>query len=101
MYNNEVLTAQEEITPSWSNIKKAILTPNPTVFKIQTADEFIEEAKKRPTPTKLFNSFWFENEVCVLFADTNIGKSILAVQIGNSIANRRTTRLVWGSICLP
>jgi len=34
----------------------------------------------------LFDHFWYEGEVCILFADTNVGKSILAVQIGNSIA---------------
>ena len=32
----------------------------------------------------LFGEFWFESELCILFADTNLGKSILAVQIGNS-----------------
>jgi hypothetical protein len=30
-------------------------------------------------------SFWYEGELCILFADSNLGKSILAVQIGNSI----------------
>jgi len=34
----------------------------------------------------LFGEFWFEHELCILFADTNQGKSILAVQIGNSIS---------------
>jgi len=34
----------------------------------------------------LFGEFWFEGELCILFADTNLGKSILAVQIGNSIS---------------
>lgn len=34
----------------------------------------------------LFGEFWFEGEICILFADTNLGKSILSVQIGNSIS---------------
>lgn len=33
----------------------------------------------------LFGKFWFEGELCILFADSNVGKSILAVQIGNCI----------------
>jgi len=55
------------------------------LFTVQTANQWIEEAKTRPIPEKLFGEFWFENELCILFADTNLGKSILAVQIGNSI----------------
>ena len=34
----------------------------------------------------LFSELWFEGELCILFSDTNLGKSILAVQIGNSIS---------------
>ncbi|MGZ3874773.1 MAG: AAA family ATPase [Mucilaginibacter sp.] len=37
----------------------------------------------------LFGSFWFQDELCILFADTNVGKSILAVQIGDSISSGR------------
>jgi RecA-family ATPase len=37
----------------------------------------------------LFGKFWYEGELCILFADSNLGKSILAVQIANSI-NRGT-----------
>jgi len=34
----------------------------------------------------LFGELWYEYELCILFADTNLGKSILAVQIGDSIS---------------
>jgi len=34
----------------------------------------------------LFGEFWHEGELCILFADTNVGKSILAVQIGDAIS---------------
>jgi len=40
----------------------------------------------------LFGEFWFEGELCILFADTNLGKSILAVQIGNSISKGEQIR---------
>lgn len=59
---------------------------NYNYFIIKTANEWIEEAKNRPTPKMIFDEFWYEGEVSILFADTNLGKSILAVQIGNSIS---------------
>lgn len=64
------------------------LVPNQNkgLFTLKSASEWIEQAKLRPTPKMLFGEFWFENELCILFADTNLGKSILAVQIGNSIS---------------
>jgi RecA-family ATPase len=34
----------------------------------------------------LCGEFWHEGELCILFADTNLGKSILAVQIANLIS---------------
>ena len=56
------------------------------LFIVKTASRWIEQAKTRPIPKMLFGEFWFEGELCILFADTNLGKSILAVQIGNSIS---------------
>lgn len=56
------------------------------LFTVKTASRWIEQAKTRPIPKMLFGKFWFEGEICILFADTNLGKSILAVQIGNSIS---------------
>jgi len=57
------------------------------LFRIQTANDWIEQAKARPIPKMLFSEFWHESEVCILFADTNLGKSILAVQIADSISS--------------
>jgi hypothetical protein len=56
------------------------------LFTVKPASKWIEQAKNRPIPKMLFGQLWFENELCILFADTNLGKSILAVQIGNSIS---------------
>ena len=58
---------------------------NKGLFTLKTANHWIEQAKNRPIPKMLFGEFWLEGELCILFADTNLGKSILAVQIGNSI----------------
>jgi archaellum biogenesis ATPase FlaH len=62
------------------------------LFTVKTANRWIEQAKTRPIPKMLFGEFWFEGELCILFADTNLGKSILAVQIGNSISKSEQIR---------
>ncbi len=36
---------------------------------------------------QLCGPLWYEGEICILFADTNVGKSILAVQIADMVAN--------------
>ena len=60
---------------------------NKGMLKVKTANQWLEQAKKTPIPEMLFNEFWHESEICILFADTNLGKSILAVQIANSISS--------------
>ena len=62
------------------------------LFTVKTASRWIEQAKTRPIPQMLFGEFWFEGELCILFADTNLGKSILAVQISNSISKGEQIR---------
>lgn len=57
-----------------------------SILIVQPVNKWIEDSKLLPIPKMLFDSFWYEGEICILFADTNLGKSILAVQIGNSIS---------------
>jgi hypothetical protein len=57
------------------------------LFLVKPASRWMEEAKSRPIPQMLFSELWHEGEFCFLYADTNLGKSILAVQIGNSISS--------------
>ena len=52
----------------------------------KTATDWIEEAKTKPVPLMLFSELWYEGETCFLYADTNVGKSILAVTIADSIS---------------
>ncbi len=56
-------------------------------FKMQDANEWMDEAAKAKPSKMLFGELWYEGELCILFADTNLGKSILAVQIANSISS--------------
>lgn len=53
---------------------------------VKTANNWIAQAKTRPIPKMLMGELWYEGELCILFSDTNLGKSILAVQTGNSIS---------------
>lgn len=62
------------------------------LFTVKSANKWIQQAKTRPIPNMLFGQLWFEGELCILFADTNLGKSILAVQIGNSISKGEAVR---------
>ena len=54
-------------------------------FIIKPAARWLQTANKTGGASMLFGEFWYEGELCILFADTNVGKSILAVQIGDSI----------------
>lgn len=70
----------EEVVPN------ATLPENKDLLIIKSANDWIQEAKKKPTPKMLCGELWFEGEFCILFASANIGKSILAVQIADSIS---------------
>ena len=55
-------------------------------FTVGTGNRWMEIGQRAPAAKMLFGEFWHKGELCILFADTNVGKSVLAVQIGNSIA---------------
>ncbi|WP_426669643.1 AAA family ATPase [Mucilaginibacter sp. McL0603] len=55
-------------------------------FVTRSASAWLEHQSNKAAALPLFGELWFEHELCILFSDTNIGKSILAVQIGDSIA---------------
>jgi archaellum biogenesis ATPase FlaH len=55
------------------------------MFIVKPANQWTEEAISKPVPQMILGELWFEGEICILFADTNVGKSILGVQIANSI----------------
>ena len=56
-----------------------------SLLSIKTANKWLDLAKQRPALKKLMGDIWSEGELCILFADTNVGKSILAVQLADSI----------------
>ncbi len=74
------------VTPSDESDREAESDGFQSLFKIQTANRWLKDAGQRPAPKMLFGEFWFEGEICILFADTNVGKSILAVQIADALS---------------
>lgn len=79
-FNNHLEGMQKEVD---------VQRQNKGLFKVKTANQWLDEAKNTPVPEMLFGEFWHENEICVLFADSNLGKSILAVQIADSISRSK------------
>lgn len=59
------------------------------VFDIRPMNEWMRASRSKPVPGQLFGEAWREGEIAVLFADTGRGKSVLAVQIAESIARGR------------
>lgn len=53
---------------------------------VRRATNWMSSAAKLNDLKPLYDSLWYEGEVCCLFGDTNTGKSILCVQIANDIA---------------
>ena len=56
------------------------------LLNIKMANTWVKEAKSRPNPHTWFHGLIVANENTVIFAASNVGKSILAVQIAEEIA---------------
>ncbi|MBO4954963.1 MAG: AAA family ATPase [Muribaculaceae bacterium] len=66
-------------------------TPIPMgMFVGLPANQWVYDALRRPNPKSLWHNLWYEGELCCLFADTNVGKSIYAIQIANEVARDNT-----------
>jgi hypothetical protein len=55
-------------------------------FIIKPAAEFLQTDQNQPDAGMLFGDFWYEGELCILFADTNVGKSILPYKLPMPLA---------------
>lgn len=86
---NGLVVISNVIDKAMTENSKIVENENIGLFTIKTGNEWIKEAKNKPVPKMLFGEFWFEGELCILFADSNVGKSILAVQIADSISKNK------------
>ena len=59
---------------------------NQGILTIRSGNNWLDQAKGKPVPNPLYLNVWYESELCILFADTGLGKSVLAVQIAVEIA---------------
>src|SRR4051812_37256133 len=60
-------------------------TTHEDIFEIKTANECLAEGPDEPAKM-LFGDLWLTGELSVMFAEAGVGKSLLAVQIAESIA---------------
>ena len=84
----------DPITAIIAELESSQETDNIGMFTIRTANRTIAEAAMRPNPRQLYQELWYEGEVCCLFSDSNLGKSIYAVQMADAIATLRPVLLV-------
>lgn len=56
------------------------------MLTLKSANQTIEDAFLCPDPEQLYLELWYEGEVCCLFADSNLGKSIFAIQMADEIS---------------
>lgn len=89
------VSGSSEITFDDSLIDNPESDPNIGLFTVRSANQVIAEASSRPKPSKLFGQLWWEHGVFILFADTNVGKSILAVQIADGISKERKHQSIY------
>lgn len=59
---------------------------NYNLLCVYKAGEWIDIAKRSPAQIELFGDLWRQGELAIMFADTGVGKSILAVQIADALA---------------
>lgn len=59
------------------------------MLSIKTANKSVEDALNMPDPVDLYYGLFNEGEVACLFADSNAGKSIFAVQMADYISRHR------------
>ncbi len=57
-----------------------------TLLKTKPARQWIRAAAAKPVPQPLCGDLWHEGELAIMFADTGLGKSVLAVRIADAIA---------------
>ncbi len=58
----------------------------PRTIITKSVNDWIEEVKGKPAPSKLFFDLWREGDFCIFFGDSGLGKSLLAVQLAESLA---------------
>lgn len=91
MADNNILNPQQKQSLIGSELQKAkqVNAGVPSsigILNIKSANQTLMDASMTENPKQLYGEFWFEHEIGCLFADSNVGKSILGMQIAENIA---------------
>ncbi|MDG2386879.1 MAG: AAA family ATPase, partial [Flavobacteriaceae bacterium] len=89
-FKKENLLRKVEEPKGKSPKKKFVYDPNNDPFILRTANERTEYAKNLAVPSMLMSELLFENTVTMLFAETGLGKSLLAVQIVDALSRGKS-----------
>ena len=81
------------ITADVARAEKAQTSEQVGMLTLKSANKAMADASHKPDPKQLWLTLWSEGEVCCLFADSNLGKSIYAGQIATEIARSRKVLL--------
>lgn len=79
-------TASIKGLPEIKETAKAARSARRRITTVTTGDNWTGFARLTCNQRQLFGPLWYEGEICILFADTNVGKSLLAVQIADTIS---------------
>ena len=76
----------DEIAARFAPPAAPTFDPNIGVLCVKPANQVMEEAANKAPLRPLFGQLFCEGDVAVLFSDSNMGKSILALQIADAIS---------------
>ena len=63
------------------------------LFTPLNGGDLSEAARETAVPERMFDTFWEEGDLAVLFGERAVGKSILAVQIADALTRGKTPLL--------
>jgi len=63
------------------------IDPNNKFLKGGSMNDMLEIGAGEPEPKKMFGPLWIEGEVAIFYATSKVGKTVLAYQVANAIAN--------------
>lgn len=75
----------EKLRAEWEK-KDADPSVQYNMLEVRPANDWMNFLYEDRPSRRLFGDLWRENDLSILFADTGVGKSVLAVQIADSIA---------------
>lgn len=89
--SNYIANSQQFETPSQAiaaNIESISNSTSRIIgrYEIQRMNDVIADAKQMPNPTDFYRGLWYEGSLGCLFGQSFLGKSILAMQIAEEIA---------------